>query len=224
MAMTLPRGHFTNAIAGVTVAAFLLVMISGYGDLANALGGFIPARVQGLVQFSGLPVPPVPVWLTPLTATLLHGGWMHLAFNMITLVYCARFVEYLLGGWRLLLLYVVGAYAATAAQWAAGPASVDPMIGASGAISAVIGTYAVVFSQREVKPIGPIPASVVRIVWMAMGWTILQLLIGLAGIGGGGPLGSIAIWAHIGGFVAGLILARPLLRWRFHKKGPRLVQ
>ncbi len=88
------------------------------------------------------------------------------------------------------------------------------MVGASGAISAVIGTYALIYSRSQVSAIGPIPASVVRIVWLAAGWTVLQLMIGLAGINGGG-FGAIAIWAHVGGFLAGLLLARPLLISRF---------
>ena len=213
MAMTLPRGPMTNAIAAVTFAVFVIATI-GRLDL-SVFGGFIPARVHEFAaQGVELNIPWLPVWLTPLSATLIHGGWMHIAFNLLALVYCGRFVEHLLGGWRLLILYVAGAYAAAAAHWLATPASMDPMIGASGAISAVIGTYALIFTQREVKPIGPIPASVVRIVWMAAGWTIIQLLIGFAGLGGG-MFGGIAIWAHVGGFVAGLLLARPLLSWRF---------
>ncbi|MBO9576222.1 MAG: rhomboid family intramembrane serine protease [Sphingobium sp.] len=216
--MTLPRGRMTDAIAGVTFLAFLLAAIAGptlTGVDVAIFGGFIPARVHAFAAHNVvLHVNWLPVWLTPLSATLIHGGWMHVALNLIIFLYCGRFVEHLLGGGRLLILYVIGAYASAFAQWLAAPASPEPMIGASGAISAVIGTYALIFSQREVKPIGPIPASVVRILWMAAGWTILQLMIALAGLSGG-LLGGIAIWAHIGGFVAGLVLARPLLLWRF---------
>ena len=92
--------------------------------------------------------------------------------------------------------------------------SVKAMIGASGAISALLGTYALIYSQRGVKPIGPIPAHVVRILWLAAGWTVLQLMIALAG-GFDSFFGGVAIGAHIGGFIAGLLLARPLLARRF---------
>lgn len=213
MAITLPRGPITNGIVAASVLAFLAASVAGPG--VPVWGGFIPARVHAFAAHGiALNLDWLPVWITPLSATLIHGGWMHLAFNMLSLIYCGRFVEYVLGGGRLVLLYVLGAYAAAAAQWLAAPGSAVPMVGASGAISAVIGTYAVMFSQREVKAIGPLPARIVRILWMAAAWTVLQLMIGFAGLAGG-PLGSVAIWAHVGGFLAGLLLARPLFWWRF---------
>ncbi len=218
MAMTMPRGRATDGIAAVTALAFLAALFTGSTDTLAVLGGFIPARVHEFAaQGIGLDIPWLPVWLTPLSAALIHGGWLHVTLNLLAFIYCGRFVEHLLGPGRLLILYIVGAYAAALAHWLAGPASSDPMIGASGAISAVIGTYALIYSQREVVAIGPIPAQVVRIAWLAAGWTVLQLLIGLAGLSAG-PLGGIAIWAHVGGFFAGLLLARPLLSSRFRSR------
>jgi membrane associated rhomboid family serine protease len=117
------------------------------------------------------------------------------------------------GAGGIAILYLVGAYAAAATQWAFAPASAVPMIGASGAISAVVGAYAVLFGRRRAKRLGPIPAHIVHIVWLAAAWIGIQLLIGFAGMGGV----TVAIGAHIGGFVAGLVLARPLLRWRYRR-------
>jgi membrane associated rhomboid family serine protease len=215
MAMTLPRGRTTDGLIALTALAFLLAWVTGLQDRLPLFGGFMPARVAAFAaQGLSIGVSWLPVWLTPLSATLIHGGGMHLLFNLVALLFCGRQVEHLLGGMRLLLLYVAGAYAAAAAHWIAAPGSLVPMIGASGAISALIGCYALIFSQREVRAIGPIPAQAVRILWMAVGWTGLQLMIALAGLAAR-PFGSIAIWAHIGGFVAGLLLARPMLRWRF---------
>ncbi len=114
-----------------------------------------------------------------------------------------------MGATRLIVLYLVGAYAAALAQWLAGPASPNPMVGASEAISAVIGAYALIYSRREVSAIGPIPGQLLRILWLAAGWTVIQVMIGFSGLGFGG-VGSIAIWAHVGGFIAGLLMARPL--------------
>jgi membrane associated rhomboid family serine protease len=95
------------------------------------------------------------------------------------------------------------------------------MVGASGAISAILATYALLYGQRAVRRIGPFSANFLRIMWLAAGWIILQLMIGLASARGGlGDLGQIAIAAHIGGFLAGLVLTRPLLLWRF-RKGPK---
>src|SRR3546814_8144855 len=92
------------------------------------------------------------------------------------------------------------------------PQSHVPMIGASGAISALLAVFALIFSRPQAPAIGPIPSHWVRALWLAAAWIGIQLLIGFAG---GAGFGAIAIWAHVGGFVAGLILARPLLRWRF---------
>ena len=82
-----------------------------------------------------------------------------------------------------------------------------PMIGASGAISAIVGAYALLFGERRARRIGPVPADVVHIAWLAAAWVGIQLLIGAAGMGDV----TVAIGAHIGGFAAGLVLARPLL-------------
>ncbi|MGH6890806.1 MAG: rhomboid family intramembrane serine protease, partial [Dongiaceae bacterium] len=93
-------------------------------------------------------------------------------------------------------------------------ANIVPMVGASGAISAVFGCYAMLFGQDRIKPLGPIPPRVIRIVWLAAAWIAIQ---GLVGIATWGSMTRIAIAAHVGGFIAGLLLARPLLLWRYRK-------
>ena len=216
----------TNGIALVTFLAFLVAFLPGWNGMLAYAAGFIPARVgePGLLDQAGLAIPVVPVIFTPLTATLLHGGWLHLGFNLIILLFCGRQVEWVMGGRPLLLLYGIGAYAAAAGQWLLGPDLVIPMIGASGAISAVIGAYALLFSSRKVRSWGPIPAGAVRMLWLGAGWVFLQFLIGLATGLGGNSLGTgnnaVAIGAHIGGFIAGMLLTRPLLRKRFPRPQP----
>ena len=86
------------------------------------------------------------------------------------------------------------------------------MIGASGAISAILAVYALLFGRNEVKAFGPIPAHWVRALWLALAWTGVQFLIGLSTAGGSY---HIAVAAHVGGFLIGLALARPLLAWRY---------
>jgi membrane associated rhomboid family serine protease len=211
--MTLPAGRMTNIIVLVTLACFVVTQIGGFTDQAAIIGGFIPARVGGAILPETFGWTWLPLIITPLTTTLLHGGWMHVGFNLLMLLFCGRQVEAVLGRWPTLFLYVVGAYAAAAAQWAADPSGTSPMIGASGAISALMGTYALLYSQRNVRPLGPIPASVVRVLWLAAGWIVLQALLGYAMFGSDGT--QIAVAAHVGGFIAGLLLTRPLLRWRF---------
>ncbi len=195
----------TAAIAAATGIAFLLQGFAGPHVILQ--GGFIPARLTQAVPFDA-----VPFVLTPLTATLLHGGWAHIGFNLLMLIYCGRQVEGVLGGMRLLILYVLGAYGAAVAQYLSDPTSVAPMIGASGAISAVIGTYALMFGRNQVKRIGPVPALAVRALWLAGAWLVLQWGVGFIS---GGTATPIAVAAHIGGFLTGLALMYPLLEWRY---------
>ncbi|WP_449472158.1 rhomboid family intramembrane serine protease [Sphingobium chungangianum] len=211
----------TNGIAVITFAAFLILSLTGQVGTAAILGGFIPARIDDSQLFAG--VVAVPVWLTPLSCTLIHAGWLHIGFNLLMLVFCGRQVEQVLQMRAVLILYIAGAYGAALLQWAAGPASPSPMVGASGAISAILATYALLYGQRTVRRIGPFSANFLRVIWLAAGWIILQLMIGVASSRGGlGDLGQIAIAAHIGGFLVGLVLTRPLLLWRF-RKGPRPI-
>lgn len=195
----------TVAIAVVTAVAYLAQGLGGPHLFLQA--GFIAARLYEVTPFTA-----VPFALTPLTATLLHGGLLHLGFNLLMLVYCGRQVEVVLGAMRLVILYIVGAYGAALGQFLFDPTSTGPMIGASGAVSAVVGAYALMFGRSQVKRIGPVPAIVVRALWLAAAWTILQWGIGFASGGGDTP---IAFAAHIGGFVTGLAIAYPLLEWRY---------
>jgi membrane associated rhomboid family serine protease len=205
----LRRARVTLGISVVTAAAWLLAWAIGWQEAAAIGGGFIPARVGGLPG----DLIPTPVWLTPLTATLVHSGFVHLFFNLIILLFCGRSTEPVLGGRGMIILYLTGAYAAAAAQYAVDPAETVPMVGASGAISALLGAYALLFGRNKVKVAHPALATLLNALWLGAAWVALQILIGFTfettGL-------RIAIAAHIGGFIAGLALARPLLllRWR----------
>ena len=205
--MRIPRTA-TIVIAAVTALAWLLAAAIGATDTAAALWGFIPARLSGYLELSAA----MPAFLTPLSSTLVHGGLLHLAFNLLMLVWCGTAVERVLGRGALLLLYGVGAYTAAMAQWAVDPMSVVPMIGASGAISAVIGAFALSFG--EAKPITRSPRlnRLINAAWLLAAWVVLQMMVGFLA-GGQGVL--LATPAHVGGFLAGLLLQRPLLLWRY---------
>jgi membrane associated rhomboid family serine protease len=196
-------------IAGATALAWLIVSALGWSQLAAIHGGFIPARVGGV---AGDPLP-IPALLTPLTAALVHAGFLHVAFNLLMLVVCGRSIEPIIGGRGMVILYLVGAYAAAAAQLAAGPDGLVPMVGASGAISAVVGAYALLFGRNRVKVESAKLAAWLHALWLGAAWVGLQILVGLTFETSGM---RIAVAAHIGGFLAGLLLARPLLwlRWR----------
>ena len=189
-------------IAGLTAVAWLLAVLLRL-DLVAPVAGFTPARV------AAAPAGGLPAALTPLTATLVHAGLFHLFFNLLILLFCGRAVEGIVGGKGLAILYLVGAYAAAAAYWAADPQAGIPMVGASGATSAVLGTYAILFGRNRVKLANPRLAVWAHALWLAVAWVGMQYLVGLT-------VPGIAVSAHIGGFVAGLLLAKPLLllRWR----------
>lgn len=189
--------------------ASVVALLSGLMPQLAVGAGFIPVRVDHAMLPAGLPLV-LPWWLTPLSATLLHAGAAHLVLNLVILVFCGLSVERTLGSTQTALLYAIGAYAAAAGQWALSPHSMAPMIGASGAISAFVAVYALFNGQRRASAVGPFSAGVVHVAWLALGWIGIQLLIGVAGLGM-----PIAIGAHIGGFIAGLILARPLLLWHY---------
>lgn len=200
----------THIIAALTVAVSAGLIVFADLDSAAVAAGFVPARLSfpDVPWMAGLSVPAL---LTPLTATLIHGGWVHLLFNMVMLVYCGREAERPLGSGGIVLLYLVGAYAAAAGQWAQAPAGTTPMIGASGAISAIVAAYALLYGRNRARAIGPIPAWVIHSLWLAAAWIGINLLIDYAMPGGT----TVAIGAHIGGFLAGLVLARPILLWRY---------
>ena len=204
------RARVTLAIAAVTTLVWLLTASLGWGDGAAVWAGFIPARI-GLVANDGLLAP---VFITPLTATLVHAGLMHILFNLVVLLFCGRSIEAIIGGRQFLILYLVGAYAAAAAHYLAGPADTTPMIGASGSISAVLGAYAMLFGRNRVRIANPTVALWVNALWLAVAWIGLQLIVGLTFETAGA---RIAIFAHIGGFLAGLLLAKPLLLLRYRK-------
>jgi len=205
----LARPSATVAIAAVTAAVSLLVTLSGASDSAAIAAGFIPARLSGLAVPAG-----VPALLTPFTATLLHGGFLHLGLNLLMLVWVGNQVERLLGAGATIICYGVGAIVAALAQWAVDPSSTMPMIGASGAISALFGTYALMFGEPKRLVASQGVNRAVHAAWLLAAWVVIQWMTALLA-GDQGML--LATPAHIGGFVAGLLLQRPLLLWRYRR-------
>ena len=200
----------TVAITALTVFFWLVAITISTADQAAAVLGFIPARFSGLITVS----PAVPTFLTPLTATLAHANAMHIGFNMLIFVWCGTAVERVLGKVGLVLLYLVGAYASALAQWAVAPTSIVQMIGASGAVSAVIGAYALSFGRAKRVTNNFHLNRWINVVWLMVAWVVLQAMMGWLANSQGYAL---AIAAHIGGFAAGLLLQRPLLLFHYRK-------
>jgi len=200
----------TNVIAVITALAWVIAVAIGKSDQA-ALGlGFIPARLSG----TPVPWPAVPALLTPLTATLVHAGLIHLGFNLLVFLWCGAAVERVIGKTGLILLYLIGAYAAAFAQWGIDPSGTVPMIGASGAISAVMGAFALSFGRAKAFTNNLRINRWINVVWLLIAWVVLQVMMDWLA---GGQGYALATPAHVGGFAAGLLLQRPLLLWRYRK-------
>ncbi|MBP7146849.1 MAG: rhomboid family intramembrane serine protease [Acidobacteria bacterium] len=161
----------------------------------------------------GLQPTPISVYITLLTSMFMHGGLMHLLGNMLYLWIFGDNLENGLGHLRYLVFYLVCGFGASLAHVfstvALGGDATIPSLGASGAISGVLGGYLLLFPQRRVRvlmfrSIAEVPAL------LAVGlWFLFQLVSGLGMLGGGAQQGGVAYAAHIGGFLVGLILIKP---------------
>jgi membrane associated rhomboid family serine protease len=152
---------------------------------------------------------PTSAWITIFTAMFLHGSWIHLLSNMWFLHIFGDNVEARLGGARYLIFYLLSGVAAVLLQTYILPANQVPMIGASGAIAGILGAYLISFPRSRIASLVPIlfiftivevPAVIFLIFWF-----VLQIYSGLFAMQGANASG-IAWWAHIGGFVFGVIM------------------
>ncbi len=200
--------YVTVALIGACVALFLWQMsLPARQGEAMLLGlGAIPAVLFGSRELApGLILVPAP--LTLVTSMFLHGGWMHLLGNMAFLWIFGDNVEDSMGHKRFLVFYLVCGVAAALAHAALNADSIVPMVGASGAISGVLGAYLVLHPRAKVLVLFMymvirLPAFVVLGAWI--GLQVVNATM-IEGAGGGGT----AWWAHIGGFIAGAALIVP---------------
>jgi membrane associated rhomboid family serine protease len=227
---TFRRPVVTYALLATIFAVWLLVQGAGLdfhaltGSVCNL--GLVPGELtrRALLGSSGplgtdpegrfwvCSVDAEPVnFITPLTSMFLHGSWGHILGNALYLWIFGNNVEDSMGRGRFLVFYLVSGVAAAAAHVALDPTSPVPTVGASGAISGVMGAYLVLYPHARVRIYFPpifffrIPAFVVLLIWFGM-----QVLTGLPQLS---PLrpdvsGGVAVWAHVGGFVTGLVLAK----------------
>lgn len=175
---------------------------------ARALDAFVAEHALVANTIVRHPLEPQP-WRTVLSHMFLHGGVLHVLGNAWFLWIFGGNVEGRLGAFRFLLFYLLAGGAAAAAQVAVGPFSTVPMVGASGAISGVLGAFLVLFPTAFVwtlvpwiVPIVPVPAVVFLVLWF-----VLQAYNGLGALlAGSGEAGGVAWWAHAGGFAAGVAM------------------
>jgi membrane associated rhomboid family serine protease len=176
-----------------------------------------PVVCEGEAGVRGEADPQPSTWLTILFAMFMHGGILHIAGNMLFLWIFGNNIEDSMGRGRFLAFYLLGGLAATLAQVAVGPDSTTPTLGASGAIAAVLGAYALLYPRARVVTLVILIIFVTVIELPALlvlgGWFLLQLLdASTQPLGGGG----VAYFAHIGGFVFGLLTIK-LFADRIHE-------
>jgi membrane associated rhomboid family serine protease len=213
------RKPLVNTILIVAnVLAFLWEYSLVAGGAAWVIPGYgvVPRRIVG---------DPLGEAFTVVTSMFMHGGWEHLGGNMLFLYIFGDNVEDAIGRGRYLFFYVICGLGAALAQVVIDPASPIPMVGASGAIAGVLGAYLVLYPRAPVTVLNPIVPLwfvlglfIVFPAWLVVGeWFLWNLIRGVGSLGGESG-GGVAFFAHIGGFVAGLLLIRPAMLGRI--KGP----
>lgn len=169
--------------------------------------GAIPAILFGQAE-----LPPgmvaIPGFATLLSSMFLHGGWIHLIGNMLYLWIFGNNIEDVMGHVRFVVFYVVCGIVAALSHAMTDPSSTIPMVGASGAISGVLGAYLLLFPRARVMVLIPF-GIFTRMMYVPAGfvlglWFVMQILSGATTLGAKG--GGVAFFAHVGGFVAGMLL------------------
>jgi len=208
----------TFVLIGLNFAVWILIQGIGTEPILSASVcrlGLIPGELLGRLP-SGTVIPSAavrcvtgpPEWFTPFTSMFLHGGWLHILGNMWFLWVFGNNVEDSMGRIRFVLFYLACGLVAAAAQTLINPASAIPMVGASGAISGVMGAYIVLYPRVKVHMLIFLGIFITTItvpaIFMLGYWFLLQLLGGLPALAK--ESGGVAFWAHTGGFLAGMAL------------------
>jgi membrane associated rhomboid family serine protease len=219
-----PRVQVPIATGGIIAACGVVFLWQvGQGPrAAEAIAlayGLVPAVFFGTAELP-TQLQLVPAWATLFTSMFLHGGWLHLLGNMLYLWIFGRAVETALGPLRFIVFYFLCGAVAGLVQAAIDPAAEVPMVGASGAIAGVLGAYLVLYPRGNVVVLFWffifIRLITVPAVIMLGLWFLLQLFSATsARVGGGG----VAFWAHVGGFIAGIVLV-----WFFRRGGVAVFQ
>jgi membrane associated rhomboid family serine protease len=206
-----PPALITYGLVALNVVAFLLELTQPSEAARQALiqaWGVVPHEYSVARDLS--PTIPLPFWSTLITSMFLHGGWMHLLGNMLYLWIFGDNLEKTMGHARFLLFYLVCGIAAGLAHIAFAGGSNVPTVGASGAISGVLGGYLILFPRNHVRVLtrgGIVAMPAIAVLGF---WILIQFVNGIGSLavtsetGGGG----VAYMAHVGGFVAGLVLVK----------------
>ena len=207
-----PSGGMAFVTIALIVANILAFLIELGQPNERALNSFIEAwgvvPREYAMRHDLPPLIPFPFWTTLFTSMFLHGGWMHLGGNMLYLWIFGDNVERAMGSARYVAFYIVCGLAAGLAHIAFSSGSSVPSIGASGAISGVLGGYLLLFPQNRVRVLTRGGIASVPAVYVLGFWIVIQLISGFGSIAQTSETGGVAYMAHIGGFVAGLALVK----------------
>ncbi|MEW6574932.1 MAG: rhomboid family intramembrane serine protease [Pseudomonadota bacterium] len=210
--MQIAAGPVTKTIAAINILVAVIMLIPGLYEPLTIAGALIPARFSmGDAVFGDVGYM-LPAWLTPISSAFLHGGILHVALNMLMLLMVGANLERVLGSKGIAIIYAAGIFAAALTQFASDPQSAVPVVGASGAISALFASHMQLFPRNRPKAWGAVSGKLIHSLQLLAAWIAFNLMMGFVGPGIGV---NIAIWAHIGGFIAGLLLTWPLLNWRY---------
>lgn len=207
--------YVVYTLIALNVLIFLIDRIGATGPVGGLWGfAMIPYEIwtgnniQIAIGQYIIPPSPEPVYVTIVSSMFLHGGFLHLAGNMLYLWIFGNNIEDVLGHVKFLIFYLIGGIIAALAHIVSNPMSQVPTVGASGAIAAVLGAYMILFPNSKVTTLIFIgifvtTAAVPAVVVLGL-WIFLQFISVALG-GGMTPGGGVAYWAHIGGFLAGVI-------------------
>src|SRR5262245_5494322 len=207
-----PPKLITVGLIALNVLAFLLEMSQ---PSEAALQSFIQAWGVVPREYAAghdiAPTIPLPFWSTLVTSMFLHGGWLHLGGNMLYLWIFGDNLEKVMGHARFLIFYLVCGIAAALAHIVFSSGSAVPTVGASGAISGVLGGYLVLFPSNRVRVLTRGGIMAVPAIVVLGFWIFLQVINSLGSIAATADTGGVAYLAHVGGFVAGLLLVKPMM-------------
>ena len=204
-----------RGIAFVTIGLIIVNALAWFLELSQPSGAALQSFIEawGVVPreySSGQDLPPsipYPFWTTLLTSMFLHGGWGHLGGNMLFLWIFGDNIEHRIGHMRFLVFYLVCGLAAGIAHILFNSGSAIPTVGASGAISGVLGGYLLLFPRNRVYVLTWGGVAAVPAMLMLGLWILMQFINGFGAVADTPETGGVAYLAHIGGFVAGMLLA-----------------
>lgn len=195
------NGGFKPYVSYSLIAINVLIFIYEVSLPSGQLAGFITDHgtiPQEIVHGQDL--------YTLFTSMFMHAGWMHLIGNMLFLWVFADNIEAIIGNYNFLGFYLVGGLVASFAHIISGPASIIPSLGASGAIAAVLGMYLIMFPVSKIKVLAFIWIFKVPAFLFLGIWIIQQFISGVGSLSSASGTSGVAWWAHIGGFVFGLVI------------------